>query len=414
MRWSPADRQHLLGERGQDLAARLGDDDEILDAATADTGKVETGLDADDVSRGEHVGRLGPEHGRLVDLGTDAVAEAVTVVLCHPGRRDGRARCGIDVHPVFAGANGSEPVELGLGDEPVDLGELIGDLAGRERARAVGAVAVDDAAHVDRHERPLRDHGVSGMRVRRRTVQSRRDDRVERQPVRAELAERPLDPPGEVLLGSSDERLLGEGSVDGVRDRASAANRVDLAVVLDETKGFDEPAGRNELRAAAPDRLPLGIRDARRLEPDAAPREQLGESAGNVTTGLHDLDALDRARRLEVAEVRVQRRRSVRLDEHGTVRALEAEQVADVDAVGDEERLAEPAASRAMRLTGVAPPAARAPRDTPRSPCPRPACLRARPAPRCRRHSSRASTFERCTSTNGTVNGSSASWIAHE
>ena len=55
---------------------------------------------------------------------------------------------------------------------------------------------------------------------------------------------------------------------------------------------------------------------------------------------LHRLDALDRLRRLDVAEVG-EEPHAARLDEERGVRAVEAGQVEDVDGVRDEERLLE-------------------------------------------------------------------------
>ena len=78
-----------------------------------------------------------------------------------------------------------------------------------------------------------------------------------------------------------------------------------------------------------------------RLEPDPPAGEDLRERTGDVALGLGDVDVLDRAGRLEVAKVGVQRRRALGLDEQRAVRALEARQVAHVGRVGDEERLGE-------------------------------------------------------------------------
>ena len=55
---------------------------------------------------------------------------------------------------------------------------------------------------------------------------------------------------------------------------------------------------------------------------------------------MHRLDALDRPRLLDVAEVG-EEARAVRLDEERRVRAVEAGQIADVDEIRDEQRLLE-------------------------------------------------------------------------
>ena len=54
-----------------------------------------------------------------------------------------------------------------------------------------------------------------------------------------------------------------------------------------------------------------------------------------------EANAFESARLLRVAEVGVEDRLPVRIDEDGGVRAREPGQVADVDAAGDEQRLLE-------------------------------------------------------------------------
>ena len=82
------DDQHLLGEGRDDLAAVLGDDDEILDPAATDARQVETGLDRDDVADGKCVRRLGPKIRCLVNVEPDAMSEPVAVRVSEAGRRD--------------------------------------------------------------------------------------------------------------------------------------------------------------------------------------------------------------------------------------------------------------------------------------------------------------------------------------
>ena len=69
--------------------------------------------------------------------------------------------------------------------------------------------------------------------------------------------------------------------------------------------------------------------------------QALGQVADDVTLGLYERDALDEARRLGVAKIGEQRRFAAGLHEDCRVRALEPGEVADVDAVGDEQRLGE-------------------------------------------------------------------------
>ncbi len=230
---------------------------------------------------------------------------------------------------------------LRLRNEPVDLGEVRRQRAGREGSGAVGAVAVDDASHVDRDERSLLDDRVAGMRMRPGAVLAGRDDGAERERIGTVLTERPLDPPRELGFGASHERLVRQCRVDRVRDRSCPTDRTELDLVLDRAQSLDETPGRNELRPARADRLPLGERDARGLEPDPPAGEQLGERTRDVATGLDELDVLDRTSGFRVTEIGVERRRASRLDEQCAVGALEARQVPDVGAVRYEQRVVE-------------------------------------------------------------------------
>ena len=114
---------------------------------------------------------------------------------------------------------------------------------------------------------------------------------------------------------------------------------VELLLVLDGAQPLDEPDARDELEPAAAQRLDLRVRERRRLEADAA-RQPLGEVGDHGALRLDDLDALDGARRLEVAEVG-EELDALLVDEQRRVRALEAGEVDDVLRVRDEERLLE-------------------------------------------------------------------------
>ena len=135
------------------------------------------------------------------------------------------------------------------------------------------------------------------------------------------------------------ERLLDERGIDGVGDGACPADRIDLTPVLHRAERLDDAARRHEVGPAGPDRLPLRVGQPRRLESHPPAGEKLTERTDDVARRSHDLDAADGLRRLEVAEVGVERRPAARFDEQRAVGAVEAGQIADVDAVGDEERL---------------------------------------------------------------------------
>src|SRR5205085_1417576 len=145
-------------------------------------------------------------------------------------------------------------------------------------------------------------------------------------------------------------------------------------------------------------------------EPDAA-REALGEIGPDVALRLGELDALDGAAGVGVAEV-AEELGPLRLDEKRGVRAGEADEVADVGAARDEERLLEqrtqPVDAGHRRLSARNSSASR----YPSGPLPTTRVAAISVSTECRRHSSRSSMFDRCTSTTGASISSSASRIA--
>ena len=243
-----------------------------------------------------------------MDIEPDAVPEPVTVVLTHPRGRDRDPRRCVDLAPGRTGLDGVEAVELPLEAEVVELAQTSFGLAGEERARAVGAVPVDRAARVDDDERVLRDRLVANARVRSRAVVAERDDRVERRAFRARLVPGLLEPPDELRLGAADELLARELVVHAVGDRGRAPQRVELAWLLDRAQCLDEPTRRHELDTARAERLGGREGEMRRLDGDPPPGEQLGERRDDVARRLVERHARDVARRVGVAEVRVQRR----------------------------------------------------------------------------------------------------------
>src|SRR5215207_761754 len=86
------DLDQVLREAAQHVDAAVAHDDEVLDAHAALAGRVDAGLDREDVAWLEHVGRLGPRARRLVDEQADAVAEAVAEQALELGCVDRLAR----------------------------------------------------------------------------------------------------------------------------------------------------------------------------------------------------------------------------------------------------------------------------------------------------------------------------------
>jgi hypothetical protein len=126
---------------------------------------------------------------------------------------------------------------------------------------------------------------------------------------------------------------------------------IELAVVLDRAQLLDHRLRERQLHAGAAQPLVERIRE-HALEGDLVPAQQLAELADRVALRLHRLDARDGACRLDVAEVREQPD-AVALDEERAVRAVEADEVLDVDRVRDEQRPVEPLLQSADTIAHV-------------------------------------------------------------
>ena len=177
----------------------------------AAAGEVDARLDRDDVAGDERVRRTPAEPRRLVHVEPDAVAEPVAEVLAEAARRRScRAR------PRRHRRRSRRPDRLDRRElageaELVRPRELLVERPGREGAGAVRGVAADDGARVDDDRVAGLDLAVARAVVRQRRVRAAGDDRLEREPLAAVLAEELLEPPRELALRPPDEALLGEG-----------------------------------------------------------------------------------------------------------------------------------------------------------------------------------------------------------
>ena len=254
--------------------------------------------------------------------------------------------------------------------------------------------------------------------VGQRCIRPRSDDHRERERVGSLVVEHLLQPPGDLGLGAADELLLGESFVGGVGDARRAADRRELILVLDRAKPRDDAGDGQKLDPVTGDRLVSGDSDVvclegdRRLgelsEPRSQPREQ-------VPLGLDGLDPLEGAGGFHVAPVRGQDD-TVAADDERCVRALEPAEVADVDGPGDEEGpCTDPVCLSTKPFEASVHPCsfryASASRY-PSGPLPMTRCVTTSARTECRRHSSRFSMSDRCTSTTGAEQSSSASRMA--
>ena len=127
--------------------------------------------------------------------------------------------------------------------------------------------------------------------------------------------------------------------VGRVRDLRRPSDRVQLLRLLVHSKGLDEAPPRHEVDTALTQKLPVRVGERVSLEPNALGK-QLGEVRVDVALRLLELDALDGAGALRIAEVG-EEPRAFRLDENCGVRALETGEVAHVHRRRDEQRLLE-------------------------------------------------------------------------
>ncbi len=256
---------------------------------------------------------------------------------------------------------------------------------------------------------PRFDLAAARMGVRRGAVRPPGDDCGEGRSVGPELVEELFQAPSKILLGPVHERFLRQPRECFARDRAGAADQLELSFVLDRPELLDQPSARNELDPAGHERLVRGVRDRVGLEGDPA-GEPLGQVGEQGAFGDGELDPFDPARRLRIAEV-AEEPHVAGLDEDGGVRALEPGQVADVRRRGDEEWLLEQVTKTVDSIGHLFTRNSSASRY-PSGPFPTTRWATRSEITDCRRHSSRSSTLERWTSTTGASNSSTASRIA--
>ena len=183
------------------------------------------------------------------------MAEPVAEVLAVARGLDHRARHCVDLATAGAGVDRIDARQLGLQHELVDLAGLVARLAGRDRARAVRAVAVELGAPVDHDHLPRPDLDVAWLGVRQRPVRPGGDDRVERRPLSALLAHRPLERVGELTLGPPDEPLVDDLRKRCVGGGGRRADPRDLIGVLDaRRRSTSPPAATSSTRSGSSSR----------------------------------------------------------------------------------------------------------------------------------------------------------------
>ena len=229
---------------------------EVLDPDADRAGHVDARLDGHDLAGGQRRVRALRQPRALVDLGADAVAEAVAEVLAVAGGGDDLARDGVDLAPAGAGAHRGQRGLLSAEHQLVDLAVARVELAGRVGARAVRGVAVELGAPVDRDQRAGRDRDVARDGVRQRAVLAGGDDRRERRGLGAGLAHRDLEVERDVALGAADQAAAQDLGQRGVGELRRGADLVELAGVLDRAQLLDERRRRRRARRPRPGARP--------------------------------------------------------------------------------------------------------------------------------------------------------------
>ena len=286
------------------------------------------------------------------------------------------------------------------------------------RSGAVRAVAVEDAARVDDDEHARLDRRVAGDGVRRGLSAPA--------PTTASK-ETPSAPPSRKLrsihhASSRSLRPLNRSCASAANtssDSALARHARDLVVILDRAERLHETGDRNRVDPRIRERAEERVREMLLLDQDPPSAQELADRGNEAARGFDDLGAVERPCTIRIAEVRVQRRRAVGLDEYGRIRAVQPGQVADVRLPaedvrrpGDEQRLLE---QRGESFdSGHSCPATRNSIASRYPSGPFPMKRAATSSSTERTPLLRFSMLERCTSTTGAVNSSSASRIAHE
>ena len=240
-----------------------------------------------------------------MDVEPDAVPEPVLERL-EAARLDHARGQLVHLAPLDARTNRVEALLLRVLRHLVRAREIVGQVTRRERAGAVGAVAVDHCAGVDDDQLVRLDAPVARMVVRDGAVRAAADDRVEGRRIRAGLAHRPLDEPDELLLGLAHEPVVGERLVHVADDRRGAADRVELGRLLRRPDLRDDRRRGLQLDPGGLERLVRRDVHVVGFEGDVQAAELAqarADPAEDVALRLEDFDVLEPARGRQVAVV---------------------------------------------------------------------------------------------------------------
>src|SRR5690606_24613481 len=174
---APSDDDQVPGGDVEPVGARLGADDDVLDARAVGPGQVEAGLDGEGEAGLQRFSVAGDDVRVLVAFDADAVAGAVDEVVAVAGLGDDVAGGGVDRLARDAGADGFAGGVLGTPQHLVVGGEVGRGLADAVHAGGVGAVAAGHlAADVDHDRLAGLDDPVGDVVVRAGAVGPGGDD----------------------------------------------------------------------------------------------------------------------------------------------------------------------------------------------------------------------------------------------
>ena len=284
----------------------------------------------------------------------------------------GDHRAGRRVDRIAGGADRAGQPAGGLSpvDQVIDLPLPVGGLPQNQGPGHVRVIAVHPRAEIELDEITGRQHRGGGPMVRDGAVRTGGDDGLEGRVVGAEFAHPLIEVEPDLPFGTARPDPAGRDQFGQrvVGDRARMAQRLDLALVLDRPQGLDQVGGGAQLdRSPRPGRdgelgVVVGDGDRPRLEPDDAlrcatdqgeitrPGDQSGQ-IGDLRFRLGRVTAIGAEQRPRVAETthRICGRADDGVGRAGLVigvdhqqcriRAGEAGEVADVDQVGDQQRI---------------------------------------------------------------------------
>ena len=204
-------------------------------------GEIDARLDGDHVTGDEH-GLIATREARLlVDEQPNAVTKAVT-----EGARIGLieeiARDAVDVAADRAGTNGVQRHQLRVEHALVHRSQLLAHVPEGDRARHVGAIAVDRRAEVQCQQFAFGDDVIRRRRVRQRAVDARGGDRVKGGLFAAQFEHCEVQQDLRLFLRHARLQLPQQAVKRLTGDRGGAADAVDLVRVLDHAQTAAEAA----------------------------------------------------------------------------------------------------------------------------------------------------------------------------